>query len=325
MLVSLILSLLYSLRWLVIVLLLYITIKVLHIGIINGIMIAALYHLYLFPSMFNAAAMGVYYVAPPLWDGPMWFLQRGRVKLIRFVFSDLTFLGCCVSLAAVSLGRYVGHGDGWLDALKSVGLSSGVLFLCVCVYLTYEGFVQNRYKILLCRRYKPEVTTRVRAGLLPVLGSIGQVFTLIDPTISSQETEPSDPQGTPLFPPYALDLVPSELGSQEWQQIVREKLIEADLIIIDITDLSASVAWELAEALQLRESKDVIIVGAIQFLATRDRKRPLRDDLKRELVSIMGEAKSENIMKSAPFPIPYSEDISNRIFAWKICRWDKSG
>ena len=95
----------------------------------------------------------------------------------------------------------------------------------------------------------------------------------------------------------------------------------ADLVVVDITNLSRSIAWELAEAVRSRGFQRIILVGTIKYLFSNEG-RQIKDNLQQELMKILGEAAAEQTIKALALPLPYSDDLSNAIFAWRICRWN---
>jgi hypothetical protein len=93
----------------------------------------------------------------------------------------------------------------------------------------------------------------------------------------------------------------------------------SDLIVVDVTSCSPAVAWELSEAFRLKGSRGVLLVGTIQFLFTEG--RDLKNILRGQLVRVCSDDMADHILKSVALPLPYSSDLSNLIFAWRICCW----
>jgi len=155
---------------------------------------------------------------------------------------------------------------------------------------------------------------------MPALSALGEVSTLTDRTIDSDSTAPIDPQGGPSFPDFDVNLVPLEVEDPtNWKAKVSEQMAAADLIVIDVTNCSLSLAWELSEAFRLKDPRCVLLVGTIQFLFTEG--RDLKNLLRQQLLCIGAGSSADQILKSVALPMPYSSDLSNLVFAWRICCW----
>jgi len=215
----------------------------------------------------------------------------------------------------------------WATKYVHPEASLGRAFLSVlCLALTYlifaviglqfDATARSQVDILLCRRFKERETALSRIGLIPVLSALGTVSTVADPFIDNPATAPSDnPEDIPTLGIETIS-IEKEVQKREWKRVIAERIEKADLIVVDVTNLSPSVAWELAEAVRRKGAERVVLVGAIQFLQTEG--RSLRNQLMNELNQLLD---SENLISTMALPLAYSDDLSNFIFAWRMCCW----
>lgn len=313
------LFLLAKLRWLFLPALVIAMAKYLNLGWVGAIIVALFYHFYLLPGLMNAEAMAIQHFAPPRWEGPFTHSGLTGPRPVRLILSQLALLSAGVTIAGTAFTR-VFHPD------RSIGRALAAAFLVLLFQIIFAFGVllfestRCRTRILLCRRFDEKVTMRNRAGLIPVLGALGEVVTLFDETIESKATEPPDPQGGPSVG-FSIDVIRTDDETNDaWKTKVRGLMTDADLIVIDISSLSRSIAWELAEGVGSRGAQRVILVGAIQFLQS-PKGRQIHFDLRRQLTEVWGESVAENTIKAIAAPLAYSDDFSNLIFAWRICRW----
>jgi hypothetical protein len=283
-------------------------------------MMVSLFLFVAFGPLMNLAAMGVHHFAPPFWDGPLNHSSLRRLRALRFIFSNVIFLSAVVVLASTRIAYLLFRPEvSFGRALKALFFVCGVQVLLLIAARGFEGF-RTKNRILLCRRFQEDVSRISRAGLLPALSALGHVATITDESIQSDSTVPEDPQGGPSFPQFDVDLVPVESKDPTtWKPKVSKEMSIADLIVIDLTNFSDSIAWELSESFRLKGPQGVLLVGTIQFLGTEGRK--LKELLRPRLRSMCGNFSADQILESVALPLPYSNDLSNLIFAWRICCW----
>jgi hypothetical protein len=160
------------------------------------------------------------------------------------------------------------------------------------------------------RRYNDLISYRVSRGLKPVLTAFLSPRTLVDKTL---ENTPDDvPEGVPVGWLHWIDV------EGEWQKSVLKELEEVRFAIIDVSDPTPALGWELLQCVKSQSSLDILLVGNIKTLAGRH--DFLFEDLCAAVAHHAPRDEAERVVAALRPPLPYAEDFSNGIFALRFFR-----
>jgi hypothetical protein len=193
-----------------------------------------------------------------------------------------------------------------------VGL--GILTMATRLVLaTRQSRAADRAKIVLLRAFRDHVTQWSLAGLTPALSAYGAVETLNDDSLGDPSNGPPNPENVPLG---EVTRVPTE--GDPWQTVVRRLMQEADCIVIDVTEPSPAVGWEIGCAWHCAVSSAIILVCQPQALMPRLGDHPLFARLISNMVQHRERAEAERILRSINPPLVYTNDLTNLVFCLRL-------
>ena len=117
-----------------------------------------------------------------------------------------------------------------------------------------EGPYWSRHKVLILRRFGGASTDRFSKSVWPVAAAFGQPITLADRDLR------------PLWSRLAFQWSPMRYTVADngtWQSKVVELLQNANLVIIDGTERSDALQWEIREASRLRQDATILITAGM--------------------------------------------------------------
>ena len=107
-------------------------------------------------------------------------------------------------------------------------------------------------------------------------------------------------------------------STADWQEKVRQLIASADLIFVDVTNLSYWIAWELSECSKAAHRPIVILIAETETLHARYN---LVEDVRSALGEHLPPEEVELALQIQRPPLPYSCDASLIIFKWRLfCR-----
>jgi hypothetical protein len=263
-----------------------------------------------------------YFVYPAIRDGllmvillPAWISQnplsiplRGPLPNTLTLFvSNFSEAYVVVYLASLALARLtIWRGPDALQQWTWFASIASVILTCVFLY----GQRKRGRNILLLRRFDRAVSLDVKKGLVPTLAAYGEVTTAKDGTFDRAYVPQLE--GLPQSRPASV----LSFAREEWQEDVRKQIAQADLIVIDMSEISAAVAWEFLQSVRRSEPCPIILVSSARHLATN------RSTLFRGVVSeLNGYADdAESLVRSLEPPVAYSRSIINVVFSVRLYR-----
>lgn len=156
----------------------------------------------------------------------------------------------------------VGFGLAWIAEQLSanstvmivVGIAGGLGSFCLLLY-KYKGSLHRRGQIIL---RKGSATAHLREVLAK---------------IASRKS-------------IKFGVVVMNCSDEEWQEVVQLAMCEASAVIIDVSDLTANLHWELIQTLRLRDPGSILLA-----CGTTEGRRELSTAVRDQLQAIVGEEK----------------------------------
>lgn len=267
-----------------------------------------LYVALVLPILMNGSVMVTIWSAEPPWPSPE--LPVPAAPFARswtaLVASAPIVTYSTVFFTAVAVVRTI--------APSSVAAIAGFVALLIATRLfivAAQSRAAGRATILLLRTFRDHVTQWSLAGLLPALSAYGQVRTVPDPTLG--RNAPINPEDVPLG-----EIEHVMIDGAPWQTVVEQCMREADCIVIDVTEPSPALGWEIGTAMAVAPAANIVLVCQPQALAPLLTEQPLFV----RLVSFMErppEEARERLRRLAP-PMLYTDDLTNLVFCWRLYR-----
>jgi len=186
--------------------------------------------------------------------------------------------------------------------------------LSVVLMATF-GYGQTRRsrksrKILLLRRFDRDVSKAVKRGLVPALTAYGEVTTVRDASFDRVIVPHADQMPT-LLPPSDLTF-----SNESWMEGVKAQIAESDLIVVDVSEISAAVAWEFLQTVSHSHGVPIILVSSAWHLGKH------RSSLFRSFVGELAKQAddAEATLRSLEAPLTYSPSFINVVFSVRLYR-----
>jgi hypothetical protein len=244
----------------------------------------------------------------PAWTpvNPVSVALRGPIPgHLRFLMSNFTQAFVVIYFGSLFVTR--------LTILKALTQSQFALFISAFSVVLYSTFKlahkgQGR-KILLLRRFDSHLSSEAKDVLNPTLIAYGKVETADDKTLH---------EGFDLQTPGLPDSEPVEVfvTTGKWQEEVKKKIAESDLIVMDMSEISPALAWEFFQSVRHSEPRPIILVASARYLAAK-RSTAFRDFVNK-LKGLSDDA--EALLASVEPPLAYSRSLVNLIFTVQLYR-----
>jgi len=160
------------------------------------------------------------------------------------------------ALFGLLLHGYIGSLSESRKVMLALGGSIASIYV-VFVPLAWHK-IRNRHaaKSLVLRGFAHERKTSTHERILPVIGCYSSVLAL------------KDPRHKPIFDrwsPVKSDLLTNierfdAADDSEWRDKVKELISEVDMVVIDITELTQNVLWEIDLAFEIFPLDNILII-----------------------------------------------------------------
>jgi hypothetical protein len=263
-----------------------------------------------------------YFFYPAVRDGLMMAMVRPawtsvnttRVPLrgpipgpVRLLMSNFTEAFLSIYFGILFLTR--------LTIFRNVTVSHFAWFMSATMFVLYLAFKSGQIgrgrKILLLRRFDRHLSSEAKRVLAPVLTAYGEVETVNDKTLrEAHDLWP--PEGVPTSAPLKAFST-----TDRWPEDVKRKIAEADLIVMDVSDISAAIAWEFLQCVRHSEPRPIILVASARYLAAK--RSAVFHEFVNELKGLSDDA--ESMLTSVHPPLAYSRSLVNLVFTVQLYRY----
>lgn len=122
---------------------------------------------------------------------------------------------------------------------------------------------KSQMRVLVLRRFTDWASQSVRKIVAPILGSLGQLSIVYDPTYAdARPMESPDIETVERLLDQLSDYSSVIKIEGEWQPRVRELIQETHLCVIDVSEVGDGVAWEIRTALDELSAEQIILVAS---------------------------------------------------------------
>jgi len=284
--------------------------------------LSVLYFTYVVPIAMSTGAMAVLLMEPMPWIETVAGTARiGRIFKARFssflASNYVEFYTASLALSAALASFLFPDVSPWSDAplgrkLAVVGILVSLNAVTRLIMLWCQSPRSGAPSMILLRRFHSEVSAPAKSALVPILSAYGKVKTVGDPSYES--FEPINVDGAPYGEAVVLPQIP------KWTAFVIDQIEASDLVVVDVSDMSDSLGWELAQCLEMKLGR-VLFVASIKHLMWA--RGTLLDSLVNALAPHVGHdpKRARDLLRCTMRPMPYTVDSSNIVFAWRVYRY----
>ena len=127
------------------------------------------------------------------------------------------------------------------------------------VVLGYRSRDDRRFQTVLLRPFRPEPSFQAKNAILPVLGGVGVAITIEDWNLMDSK-ERSLPFAVSHGPVVGEEGI-SYVREGNWKDQVLSVITDSDAAIIDITDVTEQIRWEIDRCIEQLPQGRIIFVG----------------------------------------------------------------
>jgi hypothetical protein len=189
------------------------------------------------------------------------------MRLYMTLSNFSVFIPYVIALIVLGALLKLSGANGYLAAASVAIVASGVRFVAPALFKAYARSRVSLFRAILLRKFENErQSNMLRNVVSPALGAYGKLVTLSDtsyeegrePRIGQQEVADS------VKDTFAQVEGVIRNKNQEWKLQVHEAILASDLVVVDVTQMTGSLGWEIAEALTLHDPESVLLICSLE-------------------------------------------------------------